>query len=276
MWSVAEQALYWVDILGKQLHRHHPASGQDMTWTFAEEISAVAPRSGGPGLVIALRRGWALFDPQQPHRNPALLAEPEPDQPGNRFNDGKCDAQGRFWAGTMDFDCTAPSGSLYSLSPRREVIRHDSGFPVTNGPTWSRDGRTLYFNDTDRRRTFAYDFDPESGRLSGRRLWLAHPHADGYPDGMTTDDDGRIWIAHWAGACVTCHDPVTAAELGRLEMPVSQVTNCAFGGPELRTLYITSARNGLSDAQIAREPLAGGLFKVELPVSGLAPHPFRG
>jgi xylono-1,5-lactonase len=275
LWSVREQALYWVDILGRQLHRYDPGTGNTAQWTFAEEISALAERSGGPGLLVTLRRGFALFDPAA-GREPHYLHQPEPALPGNRFNDGKCDAQGRFWGGTMDFACEAPSGALYRFDPDGRCTRHEKGFAVTNGPTWSADGAVLYFNDTVNGRIHAYDFDAQGGTLSARRLWLGFTAGDGLPDGMTTDAAGRIWIAHWGGACVSCHDPVTAKELCRVELPVSNVTNCAFGGPDLRTLYITTARTGLAPAQLEEQPMAGALFAARVDSPGVPAHLFGG
>jgi D-xylonolactonase len=275
LWSVREQLLYWVDILGCQLHRFDPATGRTAQWSFGEEISALAERAAGPGLAVTLRRGFALFDPAA-GGEPRYLHQPEPGLPGNRFNDGKCDAQGRFWAGSMDFACEAPTGALYRYDPDGRCTKHDSGFAVTNGPTWSADGRTLYFNDTVKGRVHAYDFDVDGGTLSNKRLWLAFAQGDGVPDGMTTDAAGRIWIAHWGGACVSCHDPITARELCRVELPTSNVTNCAFGGADLRTLFVTTARTGLAPQQLEAQPLAGGLFAVRVDGPGLPAHLFRG
>jgi len=275
LWSVREQLLYWVDILGRRLHRFDPASGNTAQWTFPEEVSALAQRAAAPGLVMTLRRGFALFDPATGDE-PRYLHQPEAALPGNRFNDGKCDAQGRFWAGTMDFACEAPTGALYRYDPDGRCTRHDGGFAVTNGPTWSADGRTLYFNDTVNGRIHAYDFDAQAGTLSNRRLWHSFAPGDGVPDGMTTDAAGRIWIAHWGGACVSCHDPVTAHELQRVQLPTRNVTNCAFGGPDLRTLFITTARAGLTPEQLEAEALAGGLFAVTVDSPGLPAHLFGG
>lgn len=274
LWSVRERALYWVDILSCQLHRWDPATGAQTHWRFAEEISALAERAQAPGLIVTLRRGFALFDPAA-DAEPRYLHQPEPDMPGNRFNDGKCDAQGRFWAGTMDFACEAPTGALYRLDPDGRCTRHDAGFAVTNGPTWSLDG-AMYFNDTVEGRTYRYDCDAAAGTVSNKALWNQFPPGDGVPDGMTTDAMGRIWIAHWGGGCVTCHDPVTAAELARVPVPASQVTNCAFGGADLRTLFISTARVGLTVEQLAAEPLAGGVFAVPIDGPGLAAHRFGG
>ncbi|WP_372658831.1 SMP-30/gluconolactonase/LRE family protein [Hydrogenophaga sp.] len=277
LWSVREQVLYWVDILACRLHRLDPVGGGHASWTFAEEISALAERAHAPGLIVTLRRGFAVFDPAT-DREPRYLHQPGHEPPGNRFNDGKCDAQGRFWAGSMDFACEAPTGALYRYDPDGRCTRHDQGFVVTNGPTWASGARglALYFNDTVNASTYCYDFDAAAGTLSNKRLWNRFAPGDGVPDGMTTDALGRVWIAHWGGACVSCHDPVTAQELGRVRLPTRHVTNCSFGGADLRTLFVSTARSGLTPEQLAAEPLAGGLFAVSVDSPGLPAHGFGG
>lgn len=272
MWSVREQALYWVDILGHRLHRYSTTEGQ-RTWQFDEEITTVAERAEVDELIITRRHGFARFDPKTESLAPLLQVET--DMPGNRFNDGKCDRLGRFWAGTMDFGCEQPTGSLYCLTPDLRCERMDSGYAVTNGPTWSADHRTMYHNDSVNGRVYAFDFDLASGRVSNKRLFLQFSKEEGSPDGMTTDADGGLWIAHWGASKLTRHDP-EGKVLCSVELPCSQITSCAFGGPDFRTLYITSAANGLSPEQLEREPLAGGLFALEIDIAGLPANQFRG
>ena len=274
-WSPREQALWWVDILEHRLYRDDPKAGAHAAWSFDETISAVAERASGAGLAVTLRRGLALFDPAT--RALTRLDEPEREREGNRFNDGKCDTRGRFWGGTMDFAVQAPTGALYRFDAEGRAQRAiDLGWIVTNGPTWTQDGRTMFVNDTVNRRVVAYAFDPETGAVGASREWLLLPEADGHPDGMTTDADGRVWIAHWGGACVTCHDPSTATELARIALPTAHITNVAFGGPDMTTLFVSSAKFELTAAQLAAQPLAGALFAVETDALGPAANLYVG
>jgi D-xylonolactonase len=271
VWSERRQSLFWVDILGRKLHCYTPSSALKRTWTFDEEISAITERANANSLLIAQRHHVAAFDPD----TGALesLVDIERDRPGNRFNDAKCDRQGRWWVGSMDFEATQPTGAVYCLDARRTCVRHIDGFAVTNGPTWSLDGRTMYVANTATGDLFAFDFDPARGAVSNQRLWLRFAEAEGYPDGMTTDANGNLWIAHWAGHCVTCHAP-SGERLARIDVPATNVTSCTFGGPNFSTLYITTATVGLTAEQLASEPHAGGLFAIELEVQGLPASTF--
>lgn len=273
LWSVRDRALYWVDILSHRLHRYTPDAAQPRTtWQFDEVITAAAERADGQGLLVTLQHRLAYFDPATEKLEPVL--EIESDQPGNRFNDGKCDPRGRFWAGTMDFGCKEPTGSLYRFGPDRTCAKMDSGYPITNGPTWSADYKTMYYNDTFHGRAYAFDFDIERGELTNKRLFLQLGGEEGNPDGMTTDSEGGIWIAQWGASKVTRRD-AAGNILQEVDLPCSQITSCAFGGSELRTLYITTAAQGLTKDQLQNEPLAGGLFAVELDIAGLEAHAFR-
>lgn len=271
LWSEREQALYWVDILNTTLHRHSPREGQ-RSWRIAEGVSAVAESTRGD-LVITQRHGFARFDPASGLATPLLQVES--DLPGNRFNDGKCDARGRYWAGTMDFACKEPTGSLYRLDPDLRCTKMDTGYAVTNGPAWSSDWRTMYHNDSVNGRVYAFDFDLESGDLANKRLFLQLDKDEGSPDGMTTDAEGGLWIAQWGAGRLTRRDARGKVTM-TVELPCSQITSCAFGGPGLRTLFITSAADGLSPQQREREPLAGGLFALELEIAGVPAQTYKG
>ncbi len=274
-WSAREQVLWWVDILQHRLCRWRPEDGQRREWALPDTVSAVAERSAGPGLLVALRRGPAFFHPTSGALE--TLATPELERSGNRFNDGKCDPQGRFWGGTMDFGCEAPTGAWYRLGADRRCERvFDARWPVTNGPTWSLDGRTMFANDTVNRTVHAFRFDPADGTLGPGAPWLRFAEGDGHPDGMTTDAEGRLWIAHWGGACVTAHDPFDGRELLRVPLPTDHVTNVAFGGHDLRTMFVTTACFGLTPAQRAAQPLAGALFCARTDVTGRPAACFAG
>lgn len=273
LWSTREQAVYWVDILGRHLYRYSPTTETRINWTFDEEISAVAERRDSLGLLLTLRHDFAYFDPQT--SNLQRLHRVEAEQPDNRFNDGKCDAKGRFWGTTIDFACKRATGAIYRFSVDGACVAMHPGYVVNNGPTWSLDGLTMYLNDTVGGRVQAFDFDPLEGTICNERTWLQFAAGDGFPDGMTTDAEGRLWIAHWGSASVTCHDPRSAQELARVKLPTSHITNCVFGGADLHTLFISSARTGLSSQQLANEPLAGALFCVQTNCQGL-PSPLFG
>ena len=271
-WSSREQAVYWVDIVGQQLYRYGFSSGRRAAWPMGQPVSSVVERDGAKGLLLTLRHSFAAFYPHASCMD--ILHVAEKVHPRNRFNDGKCDARGRYWAATVDYDCVRATGALYRYGGGDQCQRMHPGYVVTNGPTWSRDGCTMYLNDTLAGRVMAFDFDPERGTIARERIWLQYAPGDGLPDGMTTDASGRIWIARWGASCVSCHHPEEGRELVRVMLPVSQPTNCVFGGPQLQTLLVTSARVGLTAGQLAQEPLAGGLFAVDTACVGMQAHAF--
>jgi sugar lactone lactonase YvrE len=193
-----------------------------------------------------------------------------------RFNDGKCDPAGRFWAGTMAYDLAPGAGTLYRLDRGGVVRPVIPGLTISNGLAWDEARGVMYHIDTIPRTVWAYDYDLDSGAIARRRVAWQVPEALGYPDGMTLDAVGRLWIAFFGGGCVRCWDPLGRTIVHVVALPVSQVTACTFGGPDLQELYITTAWEHMTRAQRAAEPLAGGLFRARLDVPGLPAYRCRG
>ena len=273
VWDARSGTLYWVDIKRPSLHALELASRAQRQWSMPQRIGAIGLREQG-GLVGAFKHGFGLIDLATGAVTP--IADPEADAPGNRFNDGKVDRAGRFWAGSMDDDERRPTGHLYRLDPDRMVTRFEAGFVVTNGIEWSGDGGTLYFVDTTAGLIYAYAFDMAAGRPGARRVFARVAAADGYPDGLTVDAEDHVWSAHWGGARVTRYRPDGTIERV-LAMPVPRCTSCCFGGPDLDVLFVTSASIGLDDADRRAAPLSGGLFAVSgLGVRGRPAARFRG
>lgn len=271
-WVPATQKLVFVDILAPAIIVSDPRDGSFQTHSMPELVSAVVPRSRG-GFLAALQTGLKAVDLDTGRVTP--LASPESDKPGNRFNDGKCDRRGRFWAGTLAIDTTPGHGSLYRLDADGRCTMMDAGFHVSNGLGWSPDDRRFYFTDSGARRIYVYDFDIEAGAIANRRVFAELPEGVGTPDGLTVDSDGYVWSAHWDGWCVTRYDPAGAVDRV-INLPVPRPTSCMFGGDGLSTLYVTSARIRLSAKQLAEAPLSGSIFAVQTGARGLPETPFAG
>jgi sugar lactone lactonase YvrE len=271
LWDVAEQRLYWIDIKRREIHRFDPASGEDEKWSAPEDIGSLAVREQG-GLIVALSSGFYRFDLTTAQAE--LIVDPEPDQPQNRFNDGKPDRRGRFWAGSMHDRETEPTGSLYRLDPDGSCQRMvDGGLAVSNSLCWSPDDRVLYHSCSLQRTVWAWDFDADDGTISNRRELIKLNASDGAPDGATVDAEGYLWIAIWGGWRIDRYAP--DGRLHRsIELPVQCPTCPAFGGPDLDILYVTSASNRLDNPE--KQPQAGGIFAVDAGVGGLPEMRFRG
>jgi xylono-1,5-lactonase len=267
LWSPIRQTLLWVDIFAPAIRRLNLASGAVQSWEAPERIGWVVEREARDDLIVGLKSGFAslCLEPFGLER----IGDPEPDRPDNRLNDAKVDASGRLWAGTMSDKGDEKTGSLYRLDPDLRWSRHDEGYEITNGPTFSPDGNTMYHTDTAARTVFAFDLDP-AGNLSNKRVFLRFDAAWGYPDGMTTDAQGGIWIAHWGGARISRFLPD-----GRLDrvipLPTSNITSVAFAGDGLDRMFVTSASLGCED-----ETHAGALFEVDAGVVGLPTPRFKG
>jgi sugar lactone lactonase YvrE len=272
LWDPLDRALYWVDIKRREVHRFDPARGHDTWWPTPEEVGSLARRAGG-GLVVALRSGFHFLDPETGAVR--AVARPEPDRPENRFNDGKPDRRGRFWAGSMHDHEKAPTGALYRLDPDGACRRMVDGVICSNALCWSPDGRTMYHADTIRRVVWAWDSDPDHGEIANRRVFARLTGDEGAPDGATVDAEGFVWLAHWDGWRLTRRDPAGRIERV-LRLPVQRPTCPAFGGPALDVLYVTSATIGLSAEALAEQPWAGGILALDPGVRGLPEARFRG
>ena len=274
MWSVREQALYWTDNRGKRIHRLEPESGSDASFPLGQDVMDIGLRERG-GLVLALAKHLAFYEPGDDELE--LLMDVEHDQPRNRFNDGKVDRRGRYWAGTMnDVDWDKPDGSLYRLGPGIELRRLQREVVCANGLGWSPDDRTFYFGESFRYAIFAYDFDPDAGALSARRVFATVDASSGaFPDGLTVDAEGGVWSVH-NGAGRVVRYAADGAVTHEIELPLPQPTSCIFGGRDLDVLYITTSRQNMTDEQLRRYPLSGSVFAVRPGVTGLPEPHFAG
>lgn len=274
VWSVAEQALYFVDIQAKFVHRVKTDNLESTTWVSPYKIGCIAPRASG-GWICAHQRGLAFLDLSLRGKvSLDPIAAPEAHVPANRFNDGKCDGHGRFWAGTMDDSEKTAQGSFYCVKPDKSVTKMDDAYGVTNGPAFSLDGRTVYTNDSARRITYVFDLR-DDGALTNKRVWREHDETGGYPDGMTTDAEGCLWIAFWGGARIARFDP-SGKQMREIKIPAKQPTSVAFGGQRMDRLYVTSAALGLSAEDKLAYPSSGNVFALMPGVAGMEPCKYAG
>jgi sugar lactone lactonase YvrE len=274
VWDHENNVLYWVNITAGEVHTYDPATGDDRVVDCGQPVGTVVGRESG-GLMVAAAGGFACLDIDSGRLE--IVANPEADSPDMRFNDGKCDPAGRFWAGSLHKGEDTPVGSLYMLNTDMSVYTGiDGGITIANGIVWTSDRSTMYYIDTPTQRVDAFDYDDATGQITNRREAFPVPEANGWPDGMAIDSEDKVWVAHWGGWNVIRYDPATGEELLRIDVPASQTTACAFGGPELKHLYITSAAYGLDDAAHQKEPHAGGLFMIEVDVPGVPSPKFAG
>jgi sugar lactone lactonase YvrE len=268
-WDVLRAELLRVDIANGLVHGWRPADGAQWSIVCDGEVGAVVPREGG-GLLLAVERDLVLRDADGTQ---STIAAVEHEQPDNRFNDCRCDPQGRLWAGTMSRTRTAGAAALYRLCPGGPLERVVAGTTISNGLGWSPSGDRMYFVDSTTQRIDVFDFDARTGAISDRRpLVKIHPR-EGLPDGLAIDAEGGVWVCLFGGAAIRRYDADGALHAA-VSLPVTNPTCPAFGGPRLQTLYLTSARHRLTRERLAREPLAGAVLALDANVQGLARQRF--
>lgn len=267
-WSDREQVVYWTDILGRRVNRLRLADESVASWQVPQTIGWLIERRDGPGFIAGLGAEIVRLglEPLTIER----LAAPEPEIDGNRMNDAKADPQGRVWAGTMPVTCDRPSGAFYRLDPDGNIAPVDGPYTIANGPAIAPDGRSLLHTDTALGTIFRFAIN-DDGSLGPREPFILFDHSWGSPDGMTLDADGCLWVACWGGSAVIRFDPMGKRER-MIGLPASQITNVTFAGPELDRMFVTSAADGVEQA----EPDAGALFEVDPGCRGLATERYAG
>ena len=275
-WHEERQELLWVDILGRHIHRGRLAGDGSLdhvvTITLDRHVGALAPALDG-GYVVAAGPGFLFVNEDGSVRE---LAQPEAGRTDVRMNDGACDPQGRFWAGTMAYDESPGAGALYRLELDGSCTTALTGLTIANGIGWSTDGNTMYLNDSGTGCLYSFRFDSDNGAITNRRTLVRSDQPGVVPDGLTVDEDDGIWVALWGGGAVNRYAP-DGSLLASLELPVERPTSCAFGGPDRATLFITTAWEGLDDDARARQPDSGRVFAISgLGVRGLPCQAYRG
>ena len=265
VWCTVDKVLYWVDIKRPAVHRFHPATASCKTWPMEEEVTSIGLRQLG-GAIVSLRSSLATFDFQT--GEVAKLPGPIVHQPDMRFNDGRCDRRGRFWVGSLHEARHPETASLYRFDPGGRHTEMVAGVTISNGLAWSLDNRTMYFADSWTRTIFSFNFDLDSGTLRDKKVFVQLPEGDGVPDGATVDAEGFLWSATFDGGCVTRYAPDGRKDRV-IKMPVQRPTSCAFGGPHLQDLYITTAAHLPGRREWSRSPVDGALFRCRLGTPGL-------
>jgi len=282
LWCQRDRVLYWLDQMRPELHRFDPASGTDMKIEIdlPEQLGAILPRKAG-GLVLAASDGISMIDEGLSEKGAYI--NPIAAVPRASFNDAKCDRQGRLWAGTTDRLETEPIGCLYRIDRGASVAPIADGFICSNGPSFSPDGRVMYHTRTHDRKIYAYDIHPDTGEATNGRIFARIEPGTGVPDGSTVDADGFLWSTQWGGWRINRYAPDGRLERV-IEMPVKSPTSCAFGGPDMTTLFVTSASIEFADggwvyldeAGFEKSPYAGAIFAIETGIRGLPEPAFRG
>ena len=274
LWDEKEQFLYWVDILRNQVYAYNPRNHTNMGYDIQENVGTLVFREQG-GLMLALQSGFASLDLATGVVK--KLTDPEAHRPNNRFNDGKCDPQGRFWAGTMSYAAEKGAGSVYCLDSDFTVTKKIEPVTISNGLVWNQAQSTFYYIDTATFSVDAYDYAPESAGISNKRSLKQFSGEEGAPDGMAIDAENHLWVALYGGGKVVRLHPQSGETVYEVQVPgAKQVTSCALGGKDWNELYITTAAQTLTAADWKEQPNGGGLFRAKVPFQGIPSTRFKG
>jgi sugar lactone lactonase YvrE len=272
-WDSVRQLLYWVDILEKKVYIFNPVTNENRGIQLEQYVGAIVLRNTNEA-VLAMGNGFYFLNFLT--KKVSLIDEPESHLANNRFNDGKCDAYGRFWAGTMNKLYDKEQGALYCLHTNMKVQKKLDKVGLSNGIAWSPDNQFMYYIDSITKNVCCFNYNIDTGEIKKPIDIISFPEGEGVPDGMTIDEEGMLWIAHWGGSKVTRWNPKTGKQINSLEVPALNVTSCIFGGKDLNELYITTARMGLNKEQLNYYPFSGGLFRIKTDVKGSPSYAFKG
>lgn len=267
VWDHRNNELLWVDIEKRTLNFFNFISGTEKNHSFGHRLGAVIPIENSTNYLLALQNGLAFFNRE--NESLTYISNPESEIENNRFNDGKCDPAGRFWIGSMDVNAANDKGSLYYVDDFLTVIKMLSNATIPNGLAWTETGKQMYYIDTATRSVTQFDFDIGSGAIKNPEIVIKVPKEMGLPDGMCIDTEGMLWIANWGGANISRWNPLSGQLLQKVGVPALHVTSLCFGGINLDTLFITSAKAGLSKKQLIEYPLSGSVFKYSPDIPGL-------
>ena len=265
LWNYETQTFWWIDIEGKTLNIFDPKTKENIEYETPSRIGTVVPSESGTA-IIAVEEGIMELDLQT--KKTTLINPVDSDIKETRLNDGKCDPAGRLYVGSMDRKTTDPYGSLYRIDQGKATQLLDS-ITISNGIVWTKDKKTMYYIDTPTGKVMAYDYEISTGDITNPRVAINVPKSVGSPDGMAIDENDNLWVGMWNGNAIIHYDPLTGKKLAQIDVPAHNVTTCAFGGSDLDTLYITTARVDMSDAELDEKPLSGSVFKCVPGVRGV-------
>ena len=273
IWNYKTNELYWIDIEGKKLHVYQPEKNKNKTIEMPCRIGTVVPSENKGEVVVALEDGIYVVNLVTEEIN--VLSDVESNMPENRFNDGKCDPNGNLWVGSMHLKQSEPKASLYKVNEFGETEKMLKNITISNGIVWSKNGKTMYYIDTPTKKIRAFDFDISTSTISNERTVVEVDEKEGYPDGMTIDENDMLWVGMWNGNAVAQFNPKTGELVRKIQVPAHNVTSCAFGGENLDELYITTASVDMTDEEKKQYPLAGSVFKIKLDVKGIESSFFK-